>query len=145
MSNRKGRSPGKNKPRVNRLNILSGLHEVMKNHAHLFVSGDITFSKLWDFYKDVLLVAPSLSIAFELPVTVYGVGTYKVQTNTKGKKKLRVKPSETFDTFFSENEDVQYLNDYDYVFKSLSNFDREDKSVLEIKELSLGVEEIIES
>ena len=132
LCKRRGRQEP-NAPRVDQDILLACLLGVMGRHGAAFSnkSKKSYLERYWDLYKDLLMLAPAVAIAYDKPVSIYGVGSFKIKTSSKGKR-LRVRYSPAISRFLDKYIVQEYSGDNFWrVFSSLTGSAGVDKYVLD--------------
>ena len=127
-----------NAPKVSQDCIMSCLSSVFIKYGVQLSrnSGDSYDSRCWELFKELLLLAPAITISTGLPVSIYGVGSFRVKLDSKGRKKLRVRYSPSVTVYahhrpryvLDENSVIGILR----VLQDLVHIERKDASILEV-------------
>ena len=83
--------------------------------------------------KTMLLFAPAFVIASGLPVSLYGVGTFKLHKSSKGKVRLKMRYSSTINNFLDSYAGGEFSKKEVYkILNRLLSIERKDTSVMEV-------------
>ena len=138
----------KNEPKVSLEHLQHALAEIMERHGVCFASpsSEGMWGKYWALYKDLLMLAPTMAILTKSPVSIYGVGSFRVNETKSGRKRFRARFSPMVARFLSSGFESSgnYERDFWKVFGEISkNVSGEDSSVTEaVSKLSFGEEEL---
>ena len=131
-------------PKVLQSDLISLLVQIMKREGVQFIDNKSSYAdRCWGLYKALLLFAPAVVIASGLPVSIYGVGSFRISTSSSGKRKFKIRyslASRFLDYFLLR---VGYLNTFWRIYKDLTKaVVRPDSSVMEARSrLSFEVED----
>jgi len=140
LSKRKGRAAGRHEPNLPKVSLETLQACLMK----VMVSRGVVFDKksrksyadrYWDLYTDLLMLAPALAVATDLPVSIYGVGSFRVKRAVNGRKRLRIRGSSSISKFLDHYVSGEYSDDaFWYVFQQLIGSGKSnDTSLMEVK------------
>lgn len=133
---RRGRRE-KNSPKVPLKHLQHALAKIMERHGVSFASpaSEKVWEQYWLLYKDLLMLAPTMAILTKSPISIYGVGSFKVDKGLK----LRARYSPLVSRFIASGYEPSgdFEEDFWQVFKEISKASGIDASVLEAK-LSIG-------